>query len=124
MTPAIGLGLNLVQGQIAALRQAQGASEAPEQAAKEERELKQVALQFEEIMVRQMLQPLEKSLTNGMGSDKGSPMIGGMIVNSLSRSISEGGGLGLASVIEEALRSVSSEQVSTDVAQDNEPGSG
>ncbi len=65
---------------------------------------RKVALQFEEILVRQLLEPLEKSLSKSMGGDGATPMIGGMIISGLSQSISEGGGLGLARVIEEALR--------------------
>lgn len=76
----------------------------------ESKELRRVALQFEEIMVRTLLKPLEKSLAKGMGGEKSSPMVGGMIVSSLSDSIARGGGLGLANVIEQALRGHGSAQ--------------
>ncbi len=73
---------------------------------------KEAALQFEQIMIRQMLEPMEKSLSQSFGGGSNSPMVGGMIMSSLSQSISDGGGLGLADVIEEALRSASPAPVS------------
>jgi|GEM_PF-3421862 len=72
----------------------------------------EAALQFEGILVRELLAPLEKSLSKGMGDQSASPMIGGMIVNSLGQSIIDGGGLGLAAVIEESMRASTVEKVS------------
>ncbi len=77
-----------------------------------EQKTKEAALQFEQIMIRQLLEPMEKSLSKSFGGGSNSPMIGGMILSSLSQSITDGGGLGLAHVIEEALRSSSPAPVS------------
>ncbi|MCH2108738.1 MAG: hypothetical protein MK135_05380 [Polyangiaceae bacterium] len=77
----------------------------PTQSGKSEAEkTHSAALQFEAIIVRQMLKPLEKSLSASMGEGGQSPMVGAFVVDALSKGISEGGGLGFASVIEEALR--------------------
>jgi Rod binding domain-containing protein len=81
---------------------------------KEDAKIKEAALQFEGILVRELLQPLEASLAGGIaGEGASSPMIGGMIVNSLGQSITDGGGLGLAAVIEKSLRASTVEQVSS-----------
>lgn len=66
-------------------------------------DLAEAAKQFEGILVRQMLAPLEKSLTAGAGGSN-VPMVGGMIMETLSQSIIGGGGLGFSEVIEAALR--------------------
>lgn len=87
-----------------------GASPAPESPAvsKKDESARKAALEFESILVRQMLGPLEKSLTSGIGGGSASsPMVGSMILESLSRSIAEGGGLGLADVIEQAFTAAS-----------------
>jgi len=65
---------------------------------------RKAAREFEGILIRQMLQPLEKSLMAGTGGGGNVPMVGGMVLESLSQSIVSGGGLGLAEVIETALR--------------------
>lgn len=89
----------------------------------EQEKIREAALQFEQIMVRQLLQPLEKSLSKSMGGEgSSSPMIGGMLLNSLSESVTNGGGLGLASVIEEALRDVSVQPVSAAETSKVQPG--
>lgn len=76
--------------------------------ASENKKTREAALEFESILVRQMLGPLEKSLTAGIGGGGASaPMVGSMVLESLSRSIAEGGGLGLADVIEQALTAAS-----------------
>lgn len=77
-----------------------GESEASESAKKS----RDVALQFEEVLVRQMLQPLEESMGRAMGTENASPMVGSLVLDSLSQSIRDSGGLGFADVIEEALR--------------------
>jgi peptidoglycan hydrolase FlgJ len=69
--------------------------------------VREAAMQFEGILVRQMLAPLEKSLTAGSGGGS-SPMVGGMVMESLSQGILAGGGLGLADIVEEALRGLDS----------------
>lgn len=78
------------------------------QAPSSDKKTREAALEFESILVRQMLGPLEKSLTAGIGGGGASaPMVGSMVLESLSRSIAEGGGLGLADVIERALSAAS-----------------
>lgn len=73
--------------------------------------LRKTALEFEAVLVRQMLGPLEKSLTAGMGgSSSSTPMVGSMVLESLSRAIADGGGLGLADVIEQALSAAASKE--------------
>lgn len=89
---------------------------------KADAKVREAALNFEGIMVRQLLQPLEKSLAGGMGGEGGaSPMVGGMIVNSLSQSIIDGGGLGLADIIEESLRGAVVEKVSSTTGTKSPP---
>lgn len=74
----------------------------------EQKKTREAALEFESILVRQMLGPLEKSLTAGIGGGGASgPMVGSMVLESLSRSIAAGGGFGLADVIEQALNAAS-----------------
>lgn len=72
--------------------------------------LRKTALEFEAVLVRQMLGPLEKSLTAGMGGSSSTPMVGSMVLESLSRAIADGGGLGLADVIEQALSAAASKE--------------
>lgn len=94
----------------------------PSADAKADAKVREAALQFEGIMVRQLLQPLEKSLAGGMGGEGGaSPMVGGMIVNSLSQSIIDGGGLGLADIIEESLRGAVVGKVSPTTGTESPP---
>lgn len=112
----------LVQRSELARRPQSAAVTDPARTAEQEK-IRDAALQFEQIMVRQLLQPLEKSMSQSMGGGgTSSPMIGGMIVNSLSQSVTDGGGLGLASVIEEALREVSVQPVSAAEASKIQPG--
>lgn len=83
-----------------------GASRVDESSQNKELErLRKAASDFETILIRQMLAPLEKSMTQAMGGAGGaSPMVGSMVLESLSQSIAAGGGLGFASIIEEAMR--------------------
>ena len=63
------------------------------------------AKEFESIFVRQMLKSLEKTTAAG-GNAKataGQSTYGSMIVDSLSESISKGGGLGLADVLARSM---------------------
>lgn len=64
----------------------------------------EAARNFEGILIRQMLAPLEASLTAGTSTGGNVPMVGAMVLESLSQSMVAGGGLGLADVIEQALR--------------------
>ena len=66
-------------------------------------DLAQAAQQFEGILIRQMLAPLEKSLSAAAGGGN-VPMVGGMVIETLGQGIVQGGGLGLADMIEAALR--------------------
>jgi len=67
--------------------------------------LLKAAKEFESIFVRQMLKSLEKTTAAG-GNTKataGQNTYGSMIVDSLSESISKGGGLGLADVLARSM---------------------
>ncbi len=63
------------------------------------------AKDFESIFVRQMLKSVEKTTAAGMGTQAsaGQSTYGSMIVDTLSESISKGGGLGLADVIAKSM---------------------
>jgi len=63
------------------------------------------AKDFESIFVRQMLKSVEKTTAAGGGAKAaaGQSTYGSMIVDTLSESISKGGGLGLADVIAKAM---------------------
>jgi len=63
------------------------------------------AKDFESIFVRQMLKSVEKTTAAGGGAKAapGQSTYGSMIVDTLSESISRGGGLGLADVIAKAM---------------------
>jgi len=63
------------------------------------------AKDFESIFVRQMLKSLEKTTSAGAGAkaSPGQSTYGSMIVDTLSESISAGGGLGLADVIAKSM---------------------
>ncbi len=67
--------------------------------------LLKAAKEFESIFVRQMLKSLEKTTAAG-GNAKataGQSTYGSMIVDSLSESISKGGGIGLADVVARSM---------------------
>jgi flagellar protein FlgJ len=75
------------------------------------------AKEFESIFVRQMLKSLEKTTAAG-GNTKptaGQSTYGSMIVDTLSDSISKGGGLGLADVVARSM-------MATQVASKPAPG--
>ena len=63
------------------------------------------AKDFESIFVRQMLKSVEKTTAAGMGTKAaaGQSTYGSMVVDTLSDSISKGGGLGLADVIAKSM---------------------
>jgi Rod binding domain-containing protein len=63
------------------------------------------AKDFESIFVRQMLKSLEKTTAAGAGTkaSPGQSTYGSMIVDTLSESISAGGGLGLSDVIAKSM---------------------
>ena len=72
-------------------------------------ELAKAAQQFEAIMVRQLLSPaIEPMMNGGMGGGKsgaggGGGVYGYMLTDTLANSIAQGGGLGLANVINRQL---------------------
>lgn len=73
-------------------------------------ELHKAATQFEAILVRQLLEPTLNSLASGSAfsadknsSSSGSGIYGYMLTDVLAQSISQGGGLGMARVIEQQL---------------------
>lgn len=71
------------------------AQNSPEQAAK-------AAKQFEAILVRQLLEPSLKSMMSGFGGEgsPGSDVYGYFFVDSLANAITDGGGLGLSSILQ------------------------
>lgn len=81
------------------------AADGPAKADAPDAKLLQAAKDFEAIFVRQMLKSVEKTTAAG-GSTKptaGQSTYGSMIVDSLSDSISKGGGLGLAEVVARSM---------------------
>lgn len=78
---------------------AAGKTEAPDPS------LLKAAKEFESIFVRQMLKSVEKTTAAGCGTKAapGQSTYGSMIVDTLSESISTGGGLGLADVIAKSM---------------------
>jgi flagellar protein FlgJ len=74
-------------------------------------ELAKAAQQFEAIMVRQLLAPaIEPMMNGGVGGEKSKSGAGGgggvygyMLTDTLANSIAQGGGLGLAQVINRQL---------------------
>lgn len=71
-------------------------------------EIKKVASQFEAIILRQMLAPtIEPIMSGGSGSSSnaggGAGVYGYMVTDVLANSMSKGGGLGLASMLEKQL---------------------
>ena len=77
-------------------------------------EVAKAAQQFEAILVRQLLAPAIEPMMNGsMGGEAGPGSSGGgvygyMLTDVLANSVSQGGGLGLASVISRQLSSAAS----------------
>jgi flagellar protein FlgJ len=94
ISPIGPLGSSTAQGVGAAAK-----AEAPDPA------MLKAAKDFESIFVRQMLKSVEKTTAAGMGTQAqpGQSTYGSMIVDTLSDSISKGGGLGLADVIAKSM---------------------
>jgi len=80
---------------------------APSDAAKaaERRQLESAAREFEAIFLRQLLAPLEKAGTVGAkgGVSSGSAVYGSILVGAVADSASRSGGIGLSSLILEAM---------------------
>lgn len=78
---------------------------APARTAATDPQLLKAAKDFESIFVRQMLKSVEKTTAAGCGAPAaaGQSTYGSMIVDTLSDSISQGGGLGLADVIAKSM---------------------
>jgi len=71
-------------------------------------DVKQAAKQFEAILVRQLLAPAVEPMMNGsLGGAQGAGggVYGYMLTDVLANSISQGGGLGLAGILEKQLSS-------------------
>jgi len=65
--------------------------------------IKKAASQFEAIILRQLLAPsMESMMSGGLGGskDSGGGMYGYMLTDTLATSLSQGGGLGLAHMLE------------------------
>ena len=77
----------------------------PQKAQQPDPAMLKAAKDFESIFVRQMLKSVEKTTAAGMGTQAsaGQSTYGSMVVDSLSESISKGGGLGLADVIAKSM---------------------
>ncbi len=76
--------------------------------------LKEAAMQFEAVFVRQMLSSLEKATGSPMGNQtSGGSIYGSMVVNSLADAIAHAGGLGLGSML---LKSFGTQGPSTSAA--------
>jgi len=68
--------------------------------------IKKAASQFEAIILRQLLSPsIEPMMSGGMGGskDSGGSMYGYMLTDTLATSLAQGGGLGLARMLEKQL---------------------
>jgi flagellar protein FlgJ len=69
--------------------------------------IKKAASQFEAIILRQLLAPsMESMMSGGLGGSKesgGGGMYGYMLTDTLANSLSQGGGLGLARMLEKQL---------------------
>ena len=71
--------------------------------------LKEAAVQFEAVFVRQMLSSLEKAAGSPMGNQStGGSIYGSMVVNSVADAVAHAGGLGLASMLMKSLSPQSS----------------
>jgi Rod binding domain-containing protein len=68
-----------------------------------EQQVKSVANQFESILLRQFLQDSVSKMMGGEGSGAAGNMYGYMLTDVLATKISEGGGMGLSSVIQHQL---------------------
>ena len=68
--------------------------------------IKKAASQFEAIILRQLLSPsIEPMMSGGLGGskDSGGSMYGYMLTDTLANSLAQGGGLGLARMLEKQL---------------------
>lgn len=92
LTPSAGL---LAEANLeATLTGKDGNGPSPEDAAK-------AAKQFESILVRQFIEPSIKSMMTGLGGGgPGGDVYGYFMVDSLANAITDGGGLGLTSILE------------------------
>jgi Rod binding domain-containing protein len=76
-------------------------------------ELMSAAQQFESMLLRTMLKPLERSTRVSADSDSGSPgagLVGSLVVDALADAVAQAGGMGLASLLAEAAMSASPSQ--------------
>jgi len=83
--------------------------------------IKKAASQFEAIILRQLLAPSIEPMMNGsLGGAKssGGSMYGYMLTDTLANSIAQGGGLGLARILE---RNFNPHRAVTDVTDNNKP---
>jgi Rod binding domain-containing protein len=105
MTAAIS---NVLQSPVDANRQPNGAHSSATVAGKsdsaEDPRLKEAAAQFEAVLLRQMLQCLEKTTNSSTtGQSSGGSIYGSMVVNTVADAVARAGGLGLASVIAKSV---------------------
>lgn len=93
----------LRQDRLAAAVQAKGGNAKDLASLTKEQEVKKVAGQFESILIRQFLQDSVGKIMGGESGGTGGSMYGFMLTDVLAAKLSEGGGMGLSSVIQKQL---------------------
>lgn len=93
----------LRQDRLAAAVLAKGGNAKELAALTKEQQVKKVAGQFESILLRQFLQDSVGKIMGGESGGTGGSMYGFMLTDVLASKLSEGGGMGLASVIQKQL---------------------
>ena len=91
------------QDRIAAMALAKGGNTKALSKLDPEQQVKSVAGQFESILLRQFLQDSVSKMMGGEQSGAAGNMYGYMLTDVLASKISEGGGMGLSSVIQKQL---------------------
>jgi Rod binding domain-containing protein len=76
---------------------------------------KQAAAQFEAIIIRQLLEPVLKPAMSSLGGagGSGSEIYGYMLTDAMATQLSQGGGLGLANVLEKEFNGATHKQEPT-----------
>lgn len=93
----------LRQDRLAAAALTKGGNAQALAALSQEQQLKKVAGQFESILLRQFLQDSVGKIMGGESGGTGGSMYGFMLTDVLASKLSEGGGMGLSSVIQKQL---------------------
>ena len=93
----------LRQDRLAAATLAKGGNAKALAALSQEQQVKKVAGQFESILLRQFLQDSVGKIMGGESGGTAGSMYGFMLTDVLASKLSEGGGMGLSSVIQKQL---------------------